>query len=281
LIATASVAVVLVLLYRLVEQHHAVDLALFLLLSAFSIDAHPTSLGLALVLVLLLVVVMLRRHGWILWRELLSGRRLRAALIMIPVLALAQIPVFALNLARDHPLFGMPGALEGHGLMGAAVNLLRYLLLSIDPTEAVRRSVLWFSGLDLAHLVVTIEALAVAPLAAYAGTKTGFAPLFTGGEGLGFGPLVPLLVLPATVHAFLRGPRRLKAVGVAWAGYLYLVALVPAWRPEGIGLLTPLFAANGFVVAFSLPPYRLRRRGMRLLQFLSLLLLSLSFYLLL
>ena len=93
-----------------------------------------------------------------------------------------------------------------------------------------------------------------------------FTPSFTGGGGLGFGPFVPLLVLPATVHAFLRGPRRLKAVSLAWAGYLYLSALVLAWQPDSIGVLTPLFATNGFVVAFSLPPYRLRRRGMRLLQ---------------
>ena len=38
------------------------------------------------------------------------------------------------------------------------------------------------------------------------------------------------------------------------------------WQPANLGVLTPLFAAGGFVVAFSLPPWRLRRRGMRLLQ---------------
>jgi hypothetical protein len=279
LIATAAVAVALVQLYRFVEQHRGVDLALFLLSAAFSIDAHPMSLGLALVLVLLLLVVMVRRHGWILWGELLSGRRLWAALLLLPVLALGQVPVFALNLARGYPLFGGPVPFETHGLVGAAVNLLRYLLLSIDPTEAVRLAILWLSGLDLFNWVARIDAIVVLPLADRFGGAAAFTPIFTGGGDLGFGPLVPLLVLPAIVHAFLRGPRRLKAVSVAWAGYLYLCALVLAWQPGSIGVLTPLFAANGFVVAFSLPPYRLRRRGMRLLQALSIPLLGIAFYL--
>jgi hypothetical protein len=75
-----------------------------------------------------------------------------------------------------------------------------------------------------------------------------------------------LLVLPAMIHALLHGPRRLKAVSVAWSGYLYLAALVVAWHPGSLAVPTPLFAANGFMVAFALPPWRLRRRGMRLLQ---------------
>jgi hypothetical protein len=279
LIATAAVAVALVLLYRLLEQHRAADLALFLVCTAFSIHSHPMSLGLAALLVLLLLVVMVRRHGWIIWGEMLSGRFLWAGLILLPVLALAQVPVFALNLAQAYPLLGTPVPFEEHGLMGAAINLVRYLLLSVDPTEAVRQGIHYLTGLDLAHLVARIDATIATPLAARPDAGAAFTPIFTGSRGLGFGPLLPLLVLPATVHAFVRGPRRLKAVSLAWAGYLYLCALVLAWQPDSFGTLTPLFAANGFVVAFSLPPYRLRRRGMRFLQSLSILLLLLSFYL--
>ncbi|MEJ2642334.1 MAG: hypothetical protein P8010_22480 [Desulfosarcinaceae bacterium] len=278
LIATAAVTVDLMLLYRLVEQHLPGDLALFLLCTAFSIYVRPLSLGLALVLVLLLLVVMVRRHGWIIRRELLAGRR-RWAAVLLSLLFLAQVPVFGLNLAHGHPLFGTPHEFGGNGLLGAAVNLLRYLLLSIDPTEAVRRSFLWLTGIDLAYLVAGIDSMAVAPLAAKAGVKALFTPIFTGGGGLGFGPFLPLLVMVATVHALLRGPRRLKAVCVAWVGYLYLSAIVRAWQPDSLWVLTPLYAANGCLVAFFLPPYRLRRRGMRLLQSLSALLLFLSFYL--
>jgi hypothetical protein len=276
-IATAALLGALVLLYRLVEQHRAGDLALFLLCMAFSIHTHPMSLGLALLMVLLLLVVMVRRHGWILWKEILTGKALAAVPLLLAVLILAQVPVFALNLVHGEPLFGTRQAFGGDGLMGAAVNLLRYLLLSIDPTEAVRRGILWLTGLDLARLVAGIDALVVAPLAAYTGATPVFTPLFSGGGGVGFGPLVPLLVLPSMAHAFWRGPRRLKALMVAWAGYLYLAALVLAWQPDGLSVLTPLFAANGFVVAFALPPYRLRRRGMRLLHWLCVPLLILAF----
>jgi hypothetical protein len=278
LIATAAVTVALVLLYRLVEQHQTGDLLLFLICTAFSIHRHPMSLGLAPVLVLLLLLVMARRYGWIIWGELFAGSGLGVALTMPLVLILAQVPVFGLNLSRGYPFFGTPDAFADNGLAEAGINLLRYLLLSVDPTEALRRSLLWLTGLDLANLVAAIDALVVAPLAAKAGTKAVFTPIFSGG-GLGFGPLVPLLVLSAMVYAFFRGPRRLKAVSVAWAGYLYLAALVLAWRPDSLGVLTPLFAANGYMVAFFLPPYRLRRRGMRLLQSLSVLLLVFSFYL--
>jgi hypothetical protein len=279
LIATAAVAVAMVMLHRLLEQHRAVDLALFLVCTAFSIHNHPMSLGLAALLVLLLLVVMVRRHGWIIWGEMLSERFRWGGLILLVVLALAQVPVFTLNLAQGYPLFGTSVLFEEHGLLGAAINLVRYLLISIDPTEVVRWGIHYLTDMDLAHLMARIDAMIAAPLAAHSGAGAAFTPIFTGGRDLGFGPLLPLLVLLATVHAFLRGPRRLKAVSLAWAGYLYISALVLAWQPDNIGVLTPLFAANGFLVAFSLPPYRLRRRGMRLLHSLSILLLLLSFYL--
>ena len=95
---------------------------------------------------------------------------------------------------------------------------------------------------------------------------------------MGFGPFAILLVMPAMVYALVRGPRRLKAVSVAWTGYLYLAALVVAWHPGSLAVLSPLYAANGFVVAFSLPPWRLRRRGMRLFQTAFALLLAWSLF---
>jgi hypothetical protein len=74
------------------------------------------------------------------------------------------------------------------------------------------------------------------------------------------------MVLPAMMHALIGGPRRLKALCIAWVGYLYLACLLVDWSPANLALLSPLLATCGFVVAFSLPPWRLRRRGMRLLQ---------------
>ncbi|MBR9987111.1 MAG: hypothetical protein KFF68_14510, partial [Desulfosarcina sp.] len=103
-----------------------------------------------------------------------------------------------------------------------------------------------------------------------------FSLIFSGSGHLGFGPFALLLVVPSMIYALARGPRRLKAVSVAWTGYLYLAALVVAWHPGSLTALSPLYAASGFVVAFALPPWRLRRRGMRLLQMAFALLLAWS-----
>jgi hypothetical protein len=83
---------------------------------------------------------------------------------------------------------------------------------------------------------------------------------------MNFGPFAVLLVIPAMMHALIGGPRRLKALCIAWVGYLYLACLLVEWSPGNLALLGPLMAGSGFVVAFALPPWRLRRRGMRLLQ---------------
>lgn len=279
LVSTAAIIFSLALLYRLVEQHRTGDLLLFLLCLFFSIHADPMSLGLVLILVLLLIVVMVRRHGWIVWREMLAAKPLWTLLALAPVLALAQVPVLLLNFTHGHPLLGTTHVVADNGLLGGAVNLMRYLLMSIDPTDPVRQALLWLAGMDLNSLLTGIHTLSIARLAGHAPGSLVFTPLFSGSGVMGFGPFIPLFVLPAMVHAFLRGPRRLKAFGVAWGGYLYLTTLMVAWQPDGLGVLTPLYAANGFVVAFSLPPHRLRRRGMRLLQTLFALLMAFSLYL--
>jgi hypothetical protein len=279
LVSTAAITFSLVLLYRLLEQHRSADLLLFLLCTLFSMDADPMGFGLALILLLLLVVVMIRRHGWIVWREMLVATPLCAALAVVPILVLAQLPVFTLNVIHGHPLLGNPNAMAENGLLGGAANLIRYLLISIDVTEPVRQGFIQLAGVDLKDLLIGIYMFSAARMAGHAQGSAAFSPVFSGSGPMGFGPCVPFFVLPAMVHAFLRGPRRLKALGVAWGGYLYLAALVVAWQPNHLGVLTPLYAASGFVVAFSLPPHRLRRRGMRLLQSLCALLVAFSLYL--
>ena len=266
LVSTAAIAFSLVLIYRLVEQHQAGDLRFFLLCILFSVDANPMSIALVPVMTLLLMVVMIRRHGWLVWRELMAAKPLFTALVLLPALGLAQIPIFSLNLAHGHALFGAPIAFDNDGILGAAANLIRYLFISLDPTEPVQRMLVWLVGLDLNHLLMGMYNTLVAPVFGHAGEHSSFTPILSGNGRMGFGPFAPLLVLPAMIHALVRGPRRLKAVIVAWAGYLYLAALVVAWDPDSLRVLSPLYAANGFVVAFSLPPWRLRRRGMWLLQ---------------
>lgn len=266
LVSTAAVVYTLVLIYRLVEQHQPGDLRFFLLCILFSMDSNPMSIALVPVMLLLLLVVMIRRHGWLLWREMIIANPLLAVLVLLPALGLAQIFPLALNLANGHPFLAAGIAVENEGILGAAANLVRYLFASIDPTEPVRQMLVWLVGLDLNRLLIWLYQTLVMPVFTHAGVQAPFEPIFSGKGQMGFGPFAMLFVLPAMIHALMRGPRRLKALCVAWGGYLYLAALVVNWHPNNLSVLCPLFAANGFVVAFFLPPWRLRRRGMRLLQ---------------
>lgn len=266
LVSTAAIAFSMVLIYRLLEQHQPGDLRFFFLCILFSIYVNPLSVALVPVMVLLLVVIMVRRHGWLLWWELLTAKPRLTMLALLPAIGLAQIPVFTLNLAHDHPLLGSAVAFDTDGILGAAANLIRYLFISFDPTEPVQRMLVWLVGLDLGRLVMGLYSRLVVPVFGQAGVDGSFTLVFSGSEGMAFGPFALALVLPAMILALVRGPRRLKAVSVAWTGYLYLAALVVAWNPGSLAVLSPLYAANGFLVAFALPSWRLRRRGMRLLQ---------------
>jgi hypothetical protein len=78
-----------------------------------------------------------------------------------------------------------------------------------------------------------------------------------------------ILVGPAWLKALVRGPRRLKAVAVALAGYLYLASLLPAWQPGNGRLFMPFWCCAGFMVAFLLPPWRFTRSGRLGLQGIS------------
>ena len=276
LVSTAAVAFSMVLTYRLLEQHQSGDLRFFFLCILFSIYANPLSIALVPVMVLLLAVIMIRRHGWLLWRELLAANPFLTILTLLPAMVLAQIPVFAWNLAHDHPLIGTAIAFDNGGILAAAVNLVRYLFISFDPTEPVQRMVVWLVGLDLSGLVMGIYNSLVMPVVGHAGGVDSFALIFSGSGRMGFGPFALMLVVPSMITAMARGPRRLKAVSVAWMGYLYLAALMVAWHSGNLAVLSPFYAANGFVVAFALPPWRLRRRGMRLLQIVFALLLAWS-----
>jgi hypothetical protein len=266
LVSTAAIVFSMVLIYRLLEQHRSGDLRLFVFCILFSTYENPLSIALVPVMALLLVVVMIRRHGWLLWRELLAAKPVLTVLTLLPAMGLAQVPVFAMNLTHDHPLLGTAVVFDNDGILGAAANLVRYLFISFDPTEPVQRMLVWLVGLDLSRLVMGIYNNLVVPIFGNAGVDGSFSFFFSGSGHMGFGPFAMLLVMPAMIHALMRGPRRLKAVGVAWTGYLYLAALVVAWHPGSLADLSPLYAANGFIVAFALPPWRLRRRGMRLLQ---------------
>jgi hypothetical protein len=61
----------------------------------------------------------------------------------------------------------------------------------------------------------------------------------------------------------------LKALAVALAGYFYLITLIFSWSPGNARLLTVFFVCGGFSIALLLPPWRLTRKGNRVLQTVS------------
>ena len=89
-----------------------------------------------------------------------------------------------------------------------------------------------------------------------------------------FGPMGFLLTIPSAIIAFWRGPYRLKSTALALSSYWILVCLIVAWRPENVYLMTRFFVCSGFLMAFTLPPWRLRRNGRLLLQLLGILIMT-------
>jgi len=266
LISTAAVVFAMLLVYRLVELHRPGDLRLFLLSVLFSIYASPMSIALVPVLILLLGVTMIRRHGWRSLWEMIADRPMITGALLLPAILLAQIPVFVTNRIVASQMTGNEIAFEAGGIIGAAANLVRYLFISCDPTEPVQHMLKWLVGLDLNSLLMGFYQVMMAMFPGQGETADPFALHFSVRGDFGIGPFALILILPAMIHALVRGPRRLKSVSLAWVGYLYLAALVLAWQPSNLSVLCPFYAANGFIVAFSLPAWRLRRRGMRLLQ---------------
>ncbi|MCF8088305.1 MAG: hypothetical protein K9L23_09615, partial [Desulfotignum sp.] len=109
-------------------------------------------------------------------------------------------------------------------------------------------------------------------------TQSSSVPVFQlfrngGAGGSWFGPLAFFLVQPAVVIALFRGPRRLKAVALALAVYVYLGCLIPEWHPGNGVFFSFFYAMAGFFTAFLLPPWRLGRRAQRGLQIICLLIL--------
>ena len=276
LVSATAIAFSLVLIYRLLELHRPYDLRLFLLCVLFSIRGAPESIALALVMVLLLMVMMIRRHGWLRLREMVGTTPWLGLATLLPAVIMSPIVIVALNRAHGYPLLGGSVTLANDGLMGALANLMGYLFISADVTEPVQRMTQWLIGLDLDRLLNGVFGMLMEPLITRIGTHDAITPTLSGKGVMGFGPAALLLVLPAMTHAIVRGPRRLKAIGIAWMGYLYVAALTVGWRADSLSVLTPLYAANAFVVAYFMPPWRLRRRGMRLLQVLFALLLAWS-----
>jgi hypothetical protein len=153
------------------------------------------------------------------------------------------------------------------GLQGTVANAIRYLLQSIDLTPPVDNLLKWAMGFSVSGLLQRVYETLVVPVFDGRGGAVAFQIAWGTDEQFSwFGPFGFVLILPAVAYAVRRAPRRLKAVAVALVGYFFLVALIPAWQPENVRYFDVFFLCGSVCTAFFLPPWRLSKKGRRVLM---------------
>ena len=270
IIPTAAALFCLLAVYRTVETPNLRDLYLLVLGLIFMISTTTLQLAFPLVLAALALLLLFRRHGLDTWRHLVAARPAvlpivaLPALVFSPLLPWAYFPATSAGSGTGRLL--PVAAYNTDGLQGAAANAIRYLLQSIDVTAPVDGLLKWSVGFSIGGLLQHLYEALIAPVFDGRGAAAAFTiALGADEQSSWYGPFGFLLILPAVAYAARRAPRRLKAVAVALAGYFFLVALIPAWQPENVRYLDVFFLCGSVCTAFFLPPWRVSRRGRRVL----------------
>lgn len=273
----AAVALTAILaLYRAVERPQRADLAMLICTIAFSVSGGRLCYLMPAILIGLSLVLLGRRHGIPSWGRN-AGRRFGGLLATTAVLIVfSQAVVVGANLAAGQAWIGGTNwdrvVFNADVPMGAVANLARYCALAIDLPDVIDRACRWSLGFSLLGSIKVFYHWTVNAALDGRGAAQAFDWSWTAPHRLAwFGPSGFLLVIPSVLIAFWRGPRRLKATALAIVFYAVLIALIVAWRPENVRLMTPFFVCGGFCMAFALPPWRLSRNGRLLLQVLGVL----------
>ena len=272
----AAALVSILALYRLIEKPIGVDLVMLFSTAAFTVEGGRLCYLIALVLTALSVILFVRRHGmdWLQLKDRLPRGQLLVGLLAMVVFL--QPGIVAANLFWGRPWIGVLShqtiIFNPDPLMGTMGNLVRYLLSALDFPELTDTFWRYVFGVELSTVLDLVYRRFVASVIGSAGAATAFCRTSgCGGSHSWFGMVGFLLVLPAIAFSLWRGPRRLKATALAMLVYWMLVALIVAWQPENVRLMTVFFVCSGFFMAFSLPPWRLGRNGCLLLQILGIL----------
>ena len=239
-------------IYRAQEHPDIQDLILLISGILFSISGKFLCIAFPVILIILSSVLFIRRHGTVTWTSLVIGHWKIALAAAIPIFIFSQSWLFAYNIFNHGGWLGNPGLsasmpLKDNVLLGALANVGRYFFELIQLTKPVEMIFKWAVGFILSWM--------------------------PNGQLSWFGPFGVVFVMPSIIMAIFRGHRRLKAIGVALAGYVYIVALVIAWRPGNAQFFTIVFTCGGFCVSFLLPPWRFTTAGKKCLQVISILLL--------
>ena len=265
-------------IYRSLERPALRDLLLLILGIAFCISGNTMCLAFPSILASLACVLFLRRHGATTWTTLLKKNWKIAAASLVPFFVFSQAWLFAFNIARFGGWLGpeVPYAAgeEGNVLLGAVANMVRYFFQSIHLTAPVE--VFCHRVLDISPsgaLVKVYDLLFASLFGMNGAAEPFFIAWEPSRESSWFGPFGTLFVIPSIILAIFRGHRRLKAIALALAGYVYVTSLVVPWTSDNARYFTPVFACGGFCISFLLPPWRFSTAGKKLLQVVSILLL--------
>jgi hypothetical protein len=264
--------------YRAIESPNLKDLFYLIWGILFSIHACSLFLAVPAILLPLTAILLFRRHGFNIWWKTVKSHRWQAAAAILPAVIFSQVWLVVWTRIVCRIWVHNPPTLavvyNPDGIQGALANIGRYLLQSAHLTQPVDRLLYHTTGLSLSRLWEGIHALVVQNVFGQRGAALPFQITWTTDERIcWFGPFGFLLVLPAIAYAVSRAPRRLKSIAVAASGYFFLIALVPAWRPENVRFFDFFFVCGGFCTAFFLSPWRVSARGRRVLQFIGTMLL--------
>jgi hypothetical protein len=271
--AAASLTAILAL-YRSVEETKPLDFVMLAGTIGYSVSGGRLCYLMPAVLLGLSVVLLGRRHGIRVWGRN-AVRRWGAGIAAAAILMVFSqaIPIFT-NVAAGRPWIGATPsdrvAFNEDGLGGTVANLARYLVLSIDFPESIDRGCRWLFGVGpLAGLKLLYRSTVKAALDSRGAIADFDWSWSAPHRYVWFGPVGFLLVIPSLFIAFCRGPYQLKSTALAILIYWILVALIVAWQPSNVHLMTCFFVCGGFLMAFALPPWRLSRKGRLLLQVLG------------
>jgi hypothetical protein len=271
-IITAAVSLFCILaVYRALERPSMDDLCLLIFGILFTISENALIVAFPMILTVLAAVLLFRRHGAIAWIKLIRDHRGRAFSALLPALIFSQVWLFGFNLLKYGDWVGcctdVPFSFNTEGLLGALENMACYLLESAHLTLPVNLLCQWVFDFCATDMWIKIYDLCIYPISGAKSLAVPFTITWIPNAKLSwFGPFGFLFIVPALIYAMLKGPRRLKATAVALAGYLYITALIVAWRPENVRYFTILYSCAGFLVAFLLPPWRFTRMGKCVLQ---------------
>jgi hypothetical protein len=279
LLPAAAALTAILALYRSVERPRVQDVIMLVSAIAFSVSGGRLCYLMPAILSALSLVMLGRRHSLGLWGAG-AGRRLKVLLAAAAIAGIfSQVPYVGANLAAGQAWIGSTAGdqvvFNPDALLGTPANLLRYVILAIDLPDFIDRACRWIFGFSPLGVLKLAYRWAVHTGLDGRGAAAVFDWSWTAPQKLvWFGPAGFLLVIPSLFAALMRGPRRLKTTALAMLAYWVLIALIAAWRPENVRLMTGFFVCCGSFVAFALPPWRLSRNGRLLLQILGIMIMA-------